>query len=208
MLPARRILPNDVELSNSVQRRWLDLARWLRSFIYSEILNLGNREATEARLNQIADDASSFYAQYYSPEVGTSAGTIYRNYFAHVKGLIEAYKNNDIALIQQQRYAMYKDSYDLSKLFSQMNRYWDQATLQALFNVLVDNTEKQIQYIINGNYEEEILAYDQYVDQIYRIADEITYGLLGNLTSQDKFSSESPSWSSESEPSVAPMVRC
>ena len=176
--PARRILPSDVELSNLVQRRWLDLARWLRSFIYSEILNLGNREATEARLNQIADDASSFYAQYYSPEVGTSAGTIYRNYFAHVKGLIEAYKNNDMALIQQQRYAMYKDSYDLSKLFSQMNRYWDQATLQALFNVLVDNTEKQIQYIINGNYEEEIAAYDQYVDQIYRIADEITYGLL------------------------------
>ena len=176
--PAQRPLPSDIELANSVQRRWMDLARWLRYFIYSEILGLGNREAAESRLTQIANDVGSFYARYYGPEIGTSAQAIYQNYFFHVKDMIEAYKNNDMALIEQQRYSMYKDAYDFSKLLSGVNRYWDEATLQALLYVLVDNTEKQIEYIINRNYEDEIVAYDQYVEQIYRIADEITYGLI------------------------------
>lgn len=177
-LPAQRLLPSDVELANSIQRRWIDLARWLNSFLYSEILELGNREATSNRLTQLADNVAWFYTQYYGPVVGTSAQTIYQNYFFHVKESIRAYKNQDTTMIEQLQYATYQDAYDLAKLLSGVNRYLDEATLQAMLLVLVDNTEKQIQHIVNQNFEYAAELYDQYVEQIYRIAAEITYGII------------------------------
>ena len=178
MPPPDKFLPNDVELSNTIRRRWLDITQWLKSLIYSEMLDLGNLDAIKKRLAQTSDDADLFYTLYYGPEVGYSIKLIYQNYYAHVQAMVDAYKDNNMALIEQQQILLHKDADELAKLLSRINRYWDEATMQALLYVFVENTEKQIENIVKGNYEDEIKSYDQYVDQAYRISDELTYGMI------------------------------
>jgi len=156
----------------------MDITQWLKSLIYSEILNLGNLEAIKKRLTQTSDEADLFYTLYYGPEVGYSVKLIYQSYYDHVQAMVDAYKENDMTLINQQRNLLYKDADELAKLLSRINRYWDEATLQALLYVFVEYTEKQIENIVKGNYEDEITSYDQYVDQAFTIADELTYGMI------------------------------
>lgn len=171
------ILPSDVELSNTIRRRWMDLAVWLRSFIYSKMLNLNNQQAVRNRLNKISDEADLFYTQYYGPDIGFSVKSIYQNYFDHVQEMIESFKGNTVST-EQHLQSMYKTADDLAELLSKVNRYWDKETVRTLLYVLVDKTERQIEDIVKGRYDDEVASYDEYIDQTYRIADEFTYGML------------------------------
>jgi hypothetical protein len=100
------------------------------------------------------------------------------NYFENVLGMIEAFQNNDLEDVEQHRAALYRGADELSELFARLNRYWDYSTLQALQYVLVDDTVKQIQTLVSGDYENDILAYDEFINQAYAIADVLTYGIL------------------------------
>ena len=176
--PVKRFLPNQVEISNTIRRYWVDTARWLRNVVYSNILNLGNHEAIEARLNQTADAFGALFTQFYGQETGNRVRASFLQFFDAVKEMVEAYQINDAAAIEQQRASMYAAADELAEILSQVNRYWDRMTLQALLHVLAASAESQIANIATGNYEQEIEAYDQFIEQIYRISDEFTYGIL------------------------------
>ena len=176
--PARGILPSDVELSNTIRRGWINTARWLRNFILSSVLGLGNRDIIVQRLYQTADEAADLYAQYYGQNVADSIRTIYQDYFRNVGAMIEAYQSGDMAAAEQIRRYLYETADKLAADLSRANRYWDYPTLQTLLYVLVNNTEDQLIGIVTGNYEQEVDAYDRYIDQVYNISDELTRGII------------------------------
>lgn len=176
--PARGILPSDVELSNTIRKGWINTGRWLRNFILSTVLGLGNRDIIVQRLFRTADEAAELYSQYYGEEFGNSVRTNFQNYFRNVGSLIEAYMTGDAAAVEQIRNYMYEDADELALMLSRVNRYWDYPTLQALLHVLVDNTEQQVAGIVTGNYEQEVDAFDRYIEQIYDISDELTRGII------------------------------
>ena len=177
-LPAKRFLPNQIELSNYLRSNWVDTTRWLRSLIMSRTMNFGDREAIEKRLRRTADETAAFYSQYYGPEVGNRARDIYLGYFQHVEDMIEAYMNSDVSTITKIQQAMYNDASEIATLLSRANRYWDEPTLETLYDAIVNATENQIASLAAGDYEKNVEAYDEYLDQAYRIADETTYGIL------------------------------
>ena len=176
--PVRRILPSDVELSNTIRRSWVNTAGWIRNFILSSVFGILERDTIVRRLYQTIDETGIFYTQYYGEEVGNRVRTIYQNYFRDVDSMIEAYQSGNMEAIEQARASMYKDADEFAALLSSINRFWDYATLQALFYVLVESTEGEIAGVITGDYEKEVAAYDQYVEQIYDISDELTYGMI------------------------------
>ncbi len=176
--PPERFLPMQVELSNSIRRSWMDLARYLRSLILSYTLNLGNQAAIEERLKGIATGAQTQFSQFYGPQVGDRIKQIYLDYFHSVHELIKAYLANNQEDIRLYRELMYGNADEVSQLLASVNRYWDRATLQAMLYVLVNDTEKQIANLVSGNYVQDVESYDEYVDEIYRISDELTYGLF------------------------------
>ena len=176
--PAQQFLPNQVEISNSIRSLFVDIARWLRNLILSEQLGLPNKDAIKNRLDQAAYEESVVFSRFYGQEAGDKVRQIHMNYFENVLGMIEAFQNNDLEDVEQHRAALYRGADELSELFARLNRYWDYATLQALQYVLVDDTVKQIQTLVSGDYENDILAYDEFINQAYAIADVLTYGIL------------------------------
>ncbi len=176
--PVPRILPNDVELSNTIRKYLVDTARWLRNAILSDVLGLGNRDTIVQRLYQSADQLGIFFAQYYGDQIGNEVREIYQSYYRHIQSMIQAYLAGNTEAIEQLRADMYEDADNFAAILSRVNRYLDYATLQALLYVLVDSAENQIAGIVEGDYDKEVAAYDQYIEQIYNISDEITYGII------------------------------
>ncbi len=176
--PTQRFLPNQVEISNQVRSLYVDTARWLRNMIASEVLNLPNKDAIRNRLDQVAYDAGTLFTRYYGPEAGDKLRQLYLDYFDSVHDMIESYQNNDIAGIEQHRAVLYRVADEIAALLSQLNRYWNFETIRALSYVLVDDTAKQIQAIVSGDTLNDILAFDEYISQAYRVSDELTYGIL------------------------------
>ena len=176
--PAQRYLPNQVEISNTIRRLFVDNVRWLRNMILSEVLDLPNKDAIKDRLDRVAYEAGDLFSQYYGQETANRVRQIYLDYFQSVHDLIEAYLRNDAADIEQHRIVLYQYVDEFAQLLSRLNRYWDYETIRTLLYVMVDDTINQIENTVRQDYQNDIAAYDQLIDQIYKVSDALTYGML------------------------------
>ena len=174
-------LPGQVELSNMIRRLWVDNNRCVRTLISRILFDIGGqegKEAVEIRLAQIASDFGNLFAQYYGEEVGHDIRVNYLRYIDALESLIEAYRDNDLAAATMYRRILYGIADELAREYSQINKYWDMPTLQILLYELINDTEDQIISILAGDYVKDIEEYDAFMEQAYRIADELTYGML------------------------------
>ncbi len=128
--------------------------------------------------DRVAYEAGDLFYQYYGQEAANRVRQIYLDYFQNVHDLIESYLRNDVAEIAQHRAILYQDVDEFAQLLSRLNRYWDYETLRSLLYVMVDDTINQIENTVRQDYQNDIAAYDQLIDQIYRVSDELTYGIL------------------------------
>lgn len=176
-----KFLPGQVELSNTIRELWVDNNRWIRALISRILFNIGGqegREAVEIRLAQIGNDFGNLFAQYYGEEVGQNVRANYLRYIDALGLLIEAYRDNDLAAATAQRQILYEIADELARELSRINRYWDMPTLQILLYEMINDTENQIISILAGDYVKDIEQYDSFMEQAYRISDEVTYGML------------------------------
>ena len=180
MIPPTSVhsLPAPVEISNIIREFWSDTNRWIVAYIGSVLFGTPDREAIKKRLLSSAVDYSSLLGMYYGEDVVGRLSANYLRYIRNLETLIEAYRDNNPALIEQQRNILYGIGDELVSVFSGINIYWDRAILQAMIYQIINSTEQQIVDIISGDYEQWIEDNDLFMRQIYQLSDEITYGIL------------------------------
>lgn len=171
-------LLNQVALSNSLRRVWVNNNQWIRALLYSILYGIGDQQAIEQRLAQNADDFANVFTQFYGQETGNRIRDNYVMYVQNLARLIEAYRDNDVSVIATQRETLGQVADDLARLLSEINRYWDLPTLQVLIQELVDRTENQIMKIVSGDFSQSIQEHDEFMEQGYRLSDELTTGIL------------------------------
>lgn len=171
-------LLNQVALSNSIRRLWVDNNLWMRSLIYSILFDLGDREVIQAQLRKNADAFAGLFAQFYGQQTGQRVRTLFLNYMQSAEAMIQAYKDNDLPAVAVQNQNLYRFADDLSQLYADINRYWDKMTLQAMLYELINLTEYEIMHIRAGEFSQSAGNYDEIMNQAYRLSDELTYGML------------------------------
>ncbi|HWR22254.1 MAG TPA: hypothetical protein VN366_02155 [Feifaniaceae bacterium] len=171
-------LLNQVALSNSIRRLWVNNNQWIRALTYSILYGIGDRQAIEQRLAQNAEDFSTLFTQFYGQDVGNRVRANYNSYIQSLARMIEAYRDNDLSAVASRREELNRISDDLAQIFARINRYWDLATIQALIRELMDLTQSQIIRIMSGEFSQSIQDYDQAMEQAYRVSDELTTGIL------------------------------
>ena len=171
-------LPPAVKIANIIREFWISTNRWIVAFIRSILYSTPDREEIKERLLGSAEEYSSLLRRYYGEDV---VGRLRANYLRYIRNLeifIDAYKNQNTALIEQQRNILYGIGDDLANIFSEINIYWDLSILQPIIYQIIDSTEQQIIDIISGDYEKWIEDYEAFMKQVYLLSDEITYGIL------------------------------
>lgn len=164
-------------LSSALRRVWVDYISWMTALIYTILFGTHDQAAIEARLRQNAKEYADIFAQFYGEDAGVRLRELFEQFQAEMAALILAYKENDISDINDHRQAIYALGDDLARVLSQLNPYWDEATLQIGLFEIVNQFEDEIAHIGRQEFEQSIEAYDRLLDQAYQIADELTYGL-------------------------------
>lgn len=172
---------NQIAVSNNIRRLWVDNTQWIRALVYSVFYNIGNQDAILARLNKLANDFGTLFAQYYGEDTGNKVRENYMQYVQEVYSMILAYREDNKALISDERQALYDTADELAAIYARINRYWDEPTMQILLYALVNATENKIQSVDSGDYVREIAAHDEFIEQSYNLADELTYGIIKQL---------------------------
>lgn len=171
-------LLNQVALSNSIRRIMVSNNQWIRALIFSILYGRVDQQAIEQRLVQNANELGMLFAQFYGQETGNRVRDNYLTYLQNLGKMIEAYRDNDLSAVATQRKRLNQNANSFAQLLSGINRYWDLAALEALIAELVNLAESQILRIMSGEFTQSIQEYDEFMNQAYRLSDELTTGML------------------------------
>lgn len=175
--PSSFFLLNPAALSNVIRRIWSDYALWTAALINAVLYDVGDEDAILNKMKSISQEFSELIEQFYGSEIAGQVKTDFSQYGVYLVRMIEAYRNGDLAAVTELRRDMYAIADDYSLLLSRVNPYWDRATLQIALYEMINTTEQQIVHKLARDYARCVEAYDQLVDQAYRLSDELAFGL-------------------------------
>lgn len=175
--PASGYLLDLTSLSNTMRRIWVDYATWTTALINAILFGAGDQIAIRERIHNSTDELVSLFSQFYGKEAAGRMRPLLRQYGETLALMIKAYDRKDTVAISDLRQNMYALADEFSLLLSQLNPNLDRVTLQVMLYEMINSMEDEISRTLSRDYEKSIAAYDAFLDQIYRLTDELTYGL-------------------------------
>lgn len=171
-------LLNQVALSNATRRLWVDNNQWTRALIQSILYDQGNQEELLDRIRENAEDFATLFGQFYGEESGRQIGKYISNDLDGMLRLIEAYKADDTQAIRSAREYLYSNASELSRYLARINRYLDMATLEVMLHERLNLAEYEIILLRDQEFAQSIDQHDELMTQGYKLADELSYGIL------------------------------
>jgi hypothetical protein len=142
--PTEPFLPVRVKLANNIREFWADTNTWIIALIRSILYDIPDREEIMDHLVENAEEYASLLRQYYGEDVVGRLRGNYLRYIRNLEMLIDAYKDSNIALIEQQRQILYGIGDELARILSGINKYWDISLLQTMIFQIIYSIEQQI----------------------------------------------------------------
>jgi len=172
-----RVPPDETALSKLLRRLEVDNIAWMTALMYTIIFGPGETTAIENRLKKNIEEIAGVFEQFYGMEAVERMQKNMLEYLEHFKPLVEAYRDRNIPAIERHRNALLDTADALADALSGINPEWDKAPMQTMLYELIRRNEEEIVRIIERDYERSIAAHDELQELMYRIADELAYGM-------------------------------
>lgn len=170
-------LSGSISLTNALRDLWVDNVSWMTSIMYS-VLSGYDTGAMQRRLDRNTEEFGALFDHYYGKEVGNFIRDNFTSFISTMILLIEAYRDDDVPLIEQKRNALFDLADDLALVMSQINPYWDRTALQSGLYSVISEYEEEIVSIKTRQYQKSIQAHDKVQDLLYRVSDEMAAGII------------------------------
>lgn len=166
-------------ISNAIRRLEVDNISWTTALMYSLLFGPPTGvPVMRERLIRNAEDFGRLFGEVYGQEVGNQVKDIMNRYLEGTIALIEAYRDEDTAVIQEKRNALYDVADDLAALLAGVNPYLDQSSAQAVLYKIIYNNEEEILRIKNRDYEKSIQSHDELQSLLYEFSDELAMAII------------------------------
>ena len=168
---------NSISLTNALRDLWVDNISWMTAIIYSVLFG-ADTNAMQRRLDRNTEEFGALFDYYYGKEIGNFIRDNFTSFINEMILLVEAYRDDNVPLIEQRRNALFDIADDLSIVMSQINPYWDRTALQAGLYSVISEYEEEIVRSKTREYQKSIQAHDRLQDLLYRVSDEMAAGII------------------------------
>lgn len=175
-------LLNQVELSNVLRRYWTDEVHWIRALFLSVMFDLDNKEAVENRLLQNAKDFADVYRTLYGDAVGQELENRIANFYRDLFRMSELLFRGDVDAVNRLNNDLYTDLDEIVRVLGSVNSRLDQTALQVSLYELLSLILEEAFLLYSRSYEKGVEQYDKMVDQALRIADDLAYAIMQQLS--------------------------
>jgi hypothetical protein len=184
----RGALPPRVQLSNIIHEIFIEINRLVRGYLSTTLFNIGDQQskaAISANMENIAQKLREVFNQYDSDYISDRVKADFLNFMDHIEQLVDAYANRDENSVIRIRNELYYLANIFARNLSVISRYFSREALQTLLYGYINSIENQIVSILNQDYAKDIEEYGVMNEIGYRLADEITYGILRQFYSEE-----------------------
>lgn len=169
---------SELALMEQLRDLWIDHVIWTRAFIISTAEGLGDLDVVTARLLKNPDDFAILLGMIYGTEIADDFKQLLTEHLLLAADLVNAAKAGDSQAAQNARTQWYDNADAIANFLSAINPNWSESTWQSHLYDHLALTEQEATYRLNGDYEEDVMIFDEIKNQAMDMADYMFEGLL------------------------------
>lgn len=169
---------NHVRLLEQMNLVWEQHIMWTRMLLISIAENLKDLDATEARLLRNPQDIANVFRSYYGNNVANQIQRLLTEHLVIGKELIVALKNKDQKLATELNTKWYQNADEMAKAFSSINPFYRKEEIREMLYEHLRLTSDEVNARLQGNYEEDIKAFDMVEKEILRMSHFFVAGIV------------------------------
>lgn len=173
------VLEKQFALRSAMRALWEDHITWTRLYIVSVAADLPDKDATAQRLLQNQTDIGNAIKPFYGNAAGDKLTALLRGHILTAADLLAAAKAGDTAKVGDASKRWYANADEIAAFLSGANPgHWPLAEMKAMMKGHLDLTLEEATARLKGNWAADIAAYNKVHEQILRMADMLSGGII------------------------------
>jgi hypothetical protein len=175
------------DFRSAMRRLWEDHITWTRLYIVSATANLSDTEATAKRLLQNQVDIGNAIKPFYGAAAGDKLTALLKDHILIAVEIVDAAKKGDSARQNGAVTRWQANADDIATFLSGANpKSWPLADMKHHMRDHLDLTTAELVSRLKKDWAADIAAYDKVHEQILKMADALSSGIMSQHP--DKFS--------------------
>ena len=171
-----------LELRADMRKLWEDHITWTRVVIISAAAGLPDFDAAAGRLLRNQEDIGSAMKPFYGDAAGDQLTSLLKEHITTAADLLKAAKANDSVAQDQARSRWYDNANQIAAFLSQANpKHWPLSETTTMMRDHLDLTLAEAVARLSGDYAGDVVAYDRVHDEILRMADMLSDGIISQF---------------------------
>ena len=160
------------------QRRWAELAVYMRSYIHAAIEGSPRSQIAAERLMRISNDFHEAMLIFYGPQLANQITDLSTAFISKPTNIIEGFQSDNRDLIDQSIRDWYRDANTLANFLASINLYWDPYQWRILLHQYIQLTVQMIASMNSQDYAREIQVFDKFFDLTSILGSYMARGLI------------------------------
>src|SRR5436305_2299233 len=171
----------------AMRKLWEDHITWTRVFIISAAADLPDKDAATQRLLQNQVDIGNAIKPYYGAAAGDQLTALLRDHILISADVVAAAKANDQAKLADANRRWSANADQIADFLSKANpKNWPDAEIRAMMHDHLRLTTNEAVARLHGDWAGDVKAYDDVHQQILRMADMLSAGIINQFPEKFK----------------------
>jgi hypothetical protein len=166
------------ELKTTMRKLWADHVIWTREYIVSAVSDAQDHKDVTERLMKNQADIGDAVGQFYGADAGNAFTVLLKDHITLAAEVVAAAKAGNQEKLREADARWHKNAEDMSHFLNKANNNWTVNDLMAMFNDHLRLTTDEATARIKKEWKKDIRAFDDIFDQIMKMADMITFGII------------------------------
>jgi hypothetical protein len=172
------------ELKTTMRKLWADHAIWTREYIVSTVAQAEDTKDVTERLMKNQMDIGDAFGQFYGADAGNEFTVLLKDHISLATEVVAAAKAGNQEKLREADARWHKNAEDMSHFLNKANNNWAMNDLMAMFNDHLRLTTEEATARLKKEWKKDIKTFDDVFDQIMKMADMITDGIIKQFPSK------------------------
>lgn len=169
---------DEVELNNDMRKAWQQHVYWTRMLMTSLLNDLEDQEATEKRVMRTPAGIADVFDRFYDKAIAAQLRQLLEEHTRIGGEIIRTTKESGIQAADELERQWYQNADQTAKLLSGINTDYSYDELHRALTQHLEMLKQQLTASIDQEYTEAAGIFDEGEEQILKLADYLTEGLL------------------------------
>lgn len=165
-------------LKTNMRKLWEDHVTWTRNVILCLTDNLPGTDQAVKRLLQNQVEIGNAIKPYYGEAAGNELTRLLKIHINGAADVVKAAKAGNQPALNEASRKWYSNGEEISMFLSKANPNWPLADMKMMMNDHLELTTDEAVQRIKNNYDADVVAYDKVHDEILKMSDMLTVGII------------------------------